>query len=64
MKSLNRFALIAAVLAVCAGAAMVGSAMVGSATVVNAATAGGKCSKVGQTQKTKGVSYICKKTGS
>jgi M6 family metalloprotease-like protein len=52
------------VLAVCAGAAMVGSAMVGSATVVNAATAGGKCSKVGQTQKTKGVSYICKKTGS
>jgi M6 family metalloprotease-like protein len=38
--------------------------MVGSATVVNAATAGGKCSKVGQTQKTKGVSYICKKTGS
>jgi len=59
MKPLNRIALVAAVLAVCAGAAMVGSA-----TVVNAATAGGKCSKVGQTQKTKGVSYICKKTGS
>ena len=64
MKPLNRIALVAAVLAVCAGAAMMGSAMVGSATVVNAATAGGKCSKVGQTQKTKGVSYICKKTGS
>jgi M6 family metalloprotease-like protein len=64
MKPLNRIALVTAVLAVCAGAAMVGSAMVGSATVVNAATAGGKCSKVGQTQKTKGVSYICKKTGS
>jgi M6 family metalloprotease-like protein len=59
MKPLNRIALVTAVLAVCAGAAMVGSA-----TVVNAATAGGKCSKVGQTQKTKGVSYICKKTGS
>ena len=58
MKSLNRFALVA-VLAVCAGAAMVGSA-----AVVNAATAGGKCSKVGQTQKTKGVTFVCKKTGS
>ena len=56
MKSLNRFALVAA-LAVFAGVAMVGSA------AVNAATAGGKCSKVGQTQKTKGVTYICKKTG-
>ena len=44
--------------AVCAGAAMVGST-----AVVNAATTGGKCSKVGQTQKTKGVIYICKKTG-
>jgi M6 family metalloprotease-like protein len=32
--------------------------------VVNAATAGGKCSKVGQTQKIKDISYICKKTGS
>lgn len=30
---------------------------------VSAATAGGKCSKVGQTQTTKGVIYICKKTG-
>ncbi|MFZ9751871.1 MAG: hypothetical protein ACO3CN_07230, partial [Candidatus Nanopelagicales bacterium] len=59
MKSLNRFLAIAAVLAVCAGAAMVGSA-----AVVNAATAGGKCSKVGQTQKTKGVTFVCKKTGS
>ncbi|MEY3423520.1 MAG: hypothetical protein RLZZ285_245 [Actinomycetota bacterium] len=59
MKSLNRFLAIAAVLAVCAGASMVGSA-----AVVNAATVGGKCSKVGQTQKTKGVTYICKKTGS
>ena len=57
MKSLNRFALVAA-LAVFAGVAMVGSA------AVNAATAGGKCSKVGQTQKTKGVIYICQKTGS
>ena len=46
MKPLNRIALVTAVLAVCAGAAMVGSA-----TVVNAATAGGKCSKVGQTQR-------------
>ncbi len=44
--------------AVCAGAALVGST-----AVVNAATTGGKCSKVGQTQKTKGVIYICKKTG-
>ncbi|MFM7494532.1 MAG: hypothetical protein ACKO2A_11565, partial [Acidimicrobiaceae bacterium] len=35
----------------------------GSAAVVNAATAGGKCSKVGQTQTTKGVTYICKKIG-
>ena len=59
MKPLNRIALVAAVLAVCAGAAMVGSA-----TVVNAATAGGKCSKVGQTQKTKGVTFVCEKTGS
>ncbi|MFZ9892017.1 MAG: hypothetical protein ACO3FL_09245 [Ilumatobacteraceae bacterium] len=41
-----------------------GAAMVGSAAVVNAATAGGKCSKVGQTQKTKGVTFVCKKTGS
>ena len=40
-----------------------GAAMVGSTAVVNAATTGGKCSKVGQTQKTKGVIYICKKTG-
>ena len=59
MKSLNRFLAIAAVLAVCAGASMVGSA-----AVVNAATAGGKCGKVGQTQKTKGVTFVCKKTGS
>ena len=44
--------------AVCAGAALVGST-----AVVNAAATGGKCSKVGQTQKTKGVIYICKKTG-
>jgi M6 family metalloprotease-like protein len=58
VKSLNRFLAIAAVLAVCAGAALVGST-----AVVSAATAGGKCSKVGQTQKTKGVIYICKKTG-
>ena len=40
-----------------------GAALVGSTAVVSAATAGGKCSKVGQTQKTKGVIYICKKTG-
>ena len=59
MKSLNRFLAISVVLAVCAGAAMVGSA-----AVVDASTAGGKCSKVGQTQKAKGVTYICKKTGS
>lgn len=58
MKSLNRFALVVA-LAVCAGAALVGSA-----AVVNATTAGGKCSKVGQTQKIKGVTFVCKKTGS
>ena len=44
--------------AVCAGAALAGST-----SVVSAATKGGKCSKVGQTQKTKGVIYICKKTG-
>ena len=44
--------------AVCAGAALAGST-----SVVSAATTGGKCSKVGQTQKTKGVIYICKKTG-
>ena len=44
--------------AVCAGAALAGST-----AVVSAATTGGKCSKVGQTQKTKGVIYICKKTG-
>jgi M6 family metalloprotease-like protein len=50
---------IAVVLAVCAGAAMVGSA-----AVVDASSAGGKCSKVGQIQKAKGVTYICKKTGS
>ena len=43
---------------VCAGAALAGST-----SVVSAATTGGKCSKVGQTQKTKGVIYICKKTG-
>ena len=59
MKSLNRFFAIATVLAVCAGAALVGSA-----AVVNAATAGGKCSEVGQTQKIKGVTFVCKKTGS
>lgn len=59
MKSLNRFFAIVALLAVSAGAAKVGSA-----AVVNAATAGGKCSKVGQTQKTKGVTFVCKKTGS
>ena len=58
MKSLNRFALVAAL------AVFAGVAMVGSAAAVNAATAGGKCSKVGQTQKTRGVTYICKKTGS
>lgn len=58
MKSLNRFLAIAVVLAVCAGAALVGSAV-----VVSAATAGGKCSKVGQTQKIKGVTFVCKKTG-
>ncbi len=45
--------------AVCAG-----SALAGSTAVVNAATAGGKCSKVGQTQKIKGVTFVCKKTGS
>ena len=38
--------------------------MVGSAAVVYASSAGGKCSKVGQIQKAKGVTYICKKTGS
>lgn len=38
---------------VCAGAALAGST-----AVVNAATTGGKCSKVGQTQKTKGVIYM------
>ena len=59
MKLLNRFLAIAVVLAVCAGAAMVGSA-----AVVYASSAGGKCSKVGQIQKAKGVTYICKKTGS
>jgi len=58
VKSLNRIALVTAL------AIFVGAAMVGSATAANAATAGGKCSKVGQTQKTKGVTYICKKTGS
>ena len=61
MSRMNRakfwFAVLVAA-AVCAGAAMVGST-----AVVNAATTGGKCSKVGQTQKTKGVIYICKKTG-
>lgn len=57
VKSLKRFIAIVALLAVSAGAAKVGSA-----AVVNAA-AGGKCSKVGQTQTTKGVTYICKKTG-
>lgn len=31
---------------------------------VSAATKGGKCSKVGQTQITKGVSYVCVKVGS
>lgn len=41
-----------------------GAAMVGSAAVVYASSAGGKCSKVGQIQKAKGVTYICKKTGS
>ena len=59
MKSLNRFLAIATVLAVCTGAALAGSS-----AVVNAATAGGKCSKVGQTQKIKGVTFVCKKTGS
>ena len=44
--------------AICAGAALAGST-----AVVSAATTGGKCGKVGQTQKTKGVIYICKKTG-
>jgi M6 family metalloprotease-like protein len=61
MSRMNRAKFWFAVLvtaAVCAGAAMVGST-----AVVNAATTGGKCSKVGQTQKTKGVIYICKKTG-
>ena len=61
MSRMNRAKFWFAVLvtaAVCAGAALVGST-----AVVNAATTGGKCSKVGQTQKTKGVIYICKKTG-
>lgn len=32
--------------------------------VANAASAGGKCSKAGVTQKTSGVTYACKKSGS
>lgn len=39
------------------------SVLVSITNPVSAATAGGKCSKVGQTQTTKGVIYICAKTG-
>lgn len=40
-----------------------GSALAGSTAISNATTAGGECSKVGQSQKTKGVTFVCKKTG-
>ena len=33
-------------------------------SVTEAASSGAKCTKTGMTQKTKGVTYVCKKTGS
>jgi len=54
-KNLRKFALlfIAVTLAVTAT----------GATLTNAAAAGGKCKKVGLTQTTKGIKYICAKSG-
>jgi len=38
--------------------------VIGVRSVTEAASSGAKCTKTGMTQKTKGVTYVCKKTGS